>query len=146
MRRSTAAMNARSDDELPTWRLNLLRAMYLLMAGGLGVVMWPRVLSHSTDWALRFGHTGALLAAIGVLSVWGLRYPVQMLPLMVFELVWKLIWLAAIGLPLWAEGQMTEAMWHSAGQIGLGVLLIPLVLPWRYLYRHYVAKPAERWR
>jgi hypothetical protein len=133
-------------DALPVWRLNLLRAMYLLMAGGLGVVMWPQVLHHDTEWALRFGHTGALLAGIGALSVLGLRYPAQMLPLMLFELLWKAIWLAAIALPLWAEGQMTDDMRRSAVEIALGVVLIPLVLPWQYLYVHYLAKPAERWR
>lgn len=139
-------MNAPSEVDLPIWRLNLLRAMYLLMAGGLAAMIWPRILSHSTDWALRFGHMGALLAAIGALSVWGLRYPVKMLPIMVFELVWKIIWLATVGLPLWTRGEMTPAMWSSAGQIGLGVVLIPFVLPWRYLYRNYIVEPAERWR
>jgi len=139
-------MNTQPTDALPVWRLNLLRAMYLFMAGGLAVVIWPKVLFHGTEWALRFGNTGALLAAIGALSVVGLRYPLQMLPLMLFELTWKIIWLAAIGLPLWVEGRMTDAMRDSAWQIGLGVVLIPLVLPWRYLYVHYVSKPAERWR
>lgn len=132
--------------ELPVWRLNLLRAMYLLMAGGLAVNIWPSVLVHSAEWALRFGHVGALLAGIGALSTLGLRYPAQMLPLMLFEFLWKAIWLAAIALPLWVDGQMTDAMRRSAWEIGLGVVLIPLVLPWRYLYAHYVAKPAERWR
>lgn len=139
-------MNSPPIDELSVFRLNLLRAMYLLMAGGLGVLIWPQVLDHSAEWALRFGHTGALLAGIGALSVLGLRYPVQMLPLMLFELLWKVIWLAAIALPLWAEGQMTDAIRLSAWEVGLGVALIPLVLPWRYLYAHYLAKPAERWR
>jgi hypothetical protein len=132
--------------ELPVWRRNLLRAMYLLMAGGLAVNIWPSVVMHSAEWAIRFGHVGALLAGIGALSLLGLRYPIQMLPLMLFELLWKIIWIVAIGVPLWAGGQMTEAVRASAWEIGLGVVLIPLVLPWRYLYVHYVVKPAECWR
>jgi hypothetical protein len=132
--------------ELPVWRLNLLRAMYLLMAGGLAVNIWPSVLAHSADWAIRFGHVGALLAGIGALSLLGLRYPAQMLPLLLFELLWKIIWIVAIGIPLWSGGQMTDAIRDSAWEIGLGIVLIPLVLPWRYLYVHYVSKPAERWR
>lgn len=139
-------MSSPFSEELPLWRVNLLRAMFLLMAGGLATTIWPTVLVHSSAWAIRFGHVGALLAAIGVLSVLGLRYPVQMLPLMLLELLWKVIWIVAIGIPLLAEGQMTDAMRTSAWEIGLGVVLIPLVLPWRYLYRHYLAKPAERWR
>lgn len=117
-----------------------------MMAAGLAIDIWPTLLVHSTEWAIRFGHVGALLAGIGLLSAWGLRYPLQMLPLMFFELLWKLIWLAAIGIPLWLSGAMTPAMRASAWEIALGVLLIPLVLPWRYLYRHYVANAAEPWR
>lgn len=139
-------MTTPADDELPPWRLNLLRAMYLLMAGGLGAYMWPQVIQHSPEWGVRHGHMGALLATMGLLAVWGLRYPAKMLPIMVFELVWKVIWLTAIAYPLWREGRMTDALWQSAGEIALGVVLIPLILPWRYLYRYYLVKPAERWR
>jgi hypothetical protein len=35
------------------------------------------------------------------------RYPVQLLPLLVFESLWKLIWLAAVGIPHLMAGDMT---------------------------------------
>lgn len=35
-------MTTQPIDALPVWRLNLLRAMYLFMAGGLAVVIWPK--------------------------------------------------------------------------------------------------------
>jgi hypothetical protein len=28
----------------------------------------------------------------------------------------------------------------------MGVVLVPLVLPWGYLWRHYVKAPGDRWR
>ena len=27
----------------------------------------------------------------------------------------------------------------------MGIVLVPLVLPWGYLFRHYVKAPGERW-
>jgi hypothetical protein len=30
--------------------------------------------------------------------------------------------------------------------IGMGVILIPLVIPWGYVVRHYIKQPGARWR
>jgi hypothetical protein len=30
--------------------------------------------------------------------------------------------------------------------IGVGVILMPLVIPWGYVWRHYVKQPGDRWR
>ena len=41
--------------ELPLWRLYGLRAMYLVMAVGLGLVIWPLIISHRPEWPLMNG-------------------------------------------------------------------------------------------
>jgi hypothetical protein len=68
------------------FRLYTLRLAYLILAAGLGAVIWPAVISHTPSFALAHGIQAALLAAIGLTAVLGLRYPVQMLPLLLFEL------------------------------------------------------------
>jgi hypothetical protein len=30
--------------------------------------------------------------------------------------------------------------------IAFGVILMPIVIPWGYVYRHYIRQPAARWR
>ena len=40
-------------------------------------------------------------------GVLGLRYPLQMLPLLMFEFVWKAIWLIGYGLLQWSSGQLS---------------------------------------
>jgi hypothetical protein len=134
------------NDELPLWRLNLLRAFYLLVAAGLIMSFGSSMLHHGNAWALRKGETAALLSGLAILYVWGLRYPLQMLPLLVLELVWKAIWLLAIALPLWQGGAMTPDAQESAYACLAGIVLTPLVLPWRHIAHHYFAKPAQRWR
>jgi hypothetical protein len=83
-----------------------------------------------------------LLGTIALLSVLGLRYPLQMIPLLLFELIWKIIWLTAFALPRWLDGTLDEAMRTSMFETSLGLILL-LVIPWRYVFAHYVAKPAD---
>ncbi|WP_147328138.1 MULTISPECIES: hypothetical protein [unclassified Duganella] len=134
------------NDDLPLWRLNLLRAFYLLVTVGLALSFGPLMLQHSDVWAQRKGETAALLSGLAILCLWGLRYPLQMLPLLIFELVWKTLWLLAIALPLWLGGAMTPGVEGTAFACLVAIVLTPLVLPWRHIAHHYFAKPAQRWR
>jgi hypothetical protein len=69
-----------------------------------------------------------------------------MLPLLMFELAWKVIWLFAYGLPQRSAGQMPPTFAEDFPVIAAGVILLPLVIPWSYVWRHYVKRPGARWR
>jgi len=127
------------------FRLYTLRLAYLILAAGLGAMIWPAVISHSPQFALAHGIQAALLAAIGLTAVLGLRYPVQMLPLLIFEFTWKAIFLIAFALPLWRAHQITPAAAADIQAVIMVVILVPLV-PWIYVWKQYVVKPSERWR
>lgn len=135
-----------SMNDVPVWRLNLLRAFYLLVTVGLTLSFGPSMVQHGDLWAQRKGETAALLSGLAILCVWGLRYPLQMLPLLIFELIWKAVWLVAIACPLWLNGAVTPAVQETALACLMGMVLTPLVLPWRYIAHHYFRKPAERFR
>jgi hypothetical protein len=135
-----------TEKDVPIWRLNLLRAFYLLVTVGLATTWGPSLLQHTDTWAQRRGELGAMLIGLAVICVGGLRYPLQMLPLLIFELIWKSIWLLAIAYPLWLAGAFTPNVEGSFYACLAGVVLTPLVLPWRYIAHHYGRKSAERWR
>jgi hypothetical protein len=137
-----AAANA-AEGEVSLVRLYVLRATYLLLVVGLGAMILPPLLQHEP---LARGVIVSLLAAVWALAFLGLRYPLQMLPLLMFELAWKTIWLIAFGLPQWSSGQVPGTFAEDFPAIVLGVVLMPLVIPWGYVYRHYVKQPANRWR
>ena len=88
----------------------------------------------------------SFLGALTALSLLGVRYPVKMLPLMIFEFAWKLLWALSIWLPLWLTHRMDADNADVALSILLGVVLVPLVIPWGYVWRTYVTAPADRWR
>ena len=130
-------------NELPLWRLHALRAIYLVLVVGLGATIVPDLVSHGL--ADR-GVIASLLGAIWLLAFLGLRYPLRMLPLLLFEFGWKALWMIAYGLPQWAAGQHPPTFSNDFFSIAFGVVLVPLVLPWGYIWRHYVKAPSERWR
>jgi hypothetical protein len=128
---------------VPLARLYVLRAAYLLLVVGLGTMIVPVLLDHEP---MARGVIPSLLGAVWVLAFFGLRYPLQMLPLLMFELVWKTIWLIGFGLPQWSSGQLPPTFAEDFQNIVFGVVLMPLVIPWGYVYRHYLRQPATPWR
>jgi hypothetical protein len=131
--------------EVSLFRPYALRDSYLLMAVGLGVYVWPVVLHHTNEFAATEGVRFGLLAGLGATAVLGLRYPLQMLPLLLFELVWKAIYLIAFALPLWSAHQINAAAAEDIKACLMVVIFIPLV-PWRYVFAHYVVKHGDRWK
>ena len=131
------------ESEVSLARLYVLRATYLLLVIGLGGMIVPSLLLHERS---SRGVIASLLGAVWVLAFLGLRYPLQMLPLLMFELVWKVIWLIDFGLPQWFSGQLPPTFAEDFPNILFGVVLMPFIIPWRYVYRHYVKQPANRWR
>ena len=69
-----------------------------------------------------------------------------MLPLLLFELVWKTVWLVAIALPLWTAGQIDAGTAETILACGLGLVIFPLVIPWPYVLAEFVRRPGDRWR
>lgn len=130
--------------EISLFRLYTLRVAYLIMAAGLGVFVWPSVISHSNQFAIAHGAQVAMLAGLGALAALGLRYPVQMLPVLLFEVTWKAIYLVAFAYPVWSARQITPAMAEDIKAISMVVILLPLI-PWRYVFTHYVVKRGDRW-
>lgn len=130
---------------LPLWRLHLLRLGYLILGGGLVVFKWPLLFHHDQPWPVMTSVVTCMLVAMSVLALLGLRYPVLMLPILLFEVAWKLIWLAAVALPLWLDDEMDPDTWASATEI-LWVVVILAVVPWRYVSSNFLVRCGDPWR
>lgn len=132
--------------EVSTFRLCLLRAMYLLIAVGLGITIWPGILSPPENLSHMGSVVRSVLGAVSLLAVLGIRYPLKMLPLLFFELLWKSIWVLVFGLPLWSTQQLDPNTRETLNACLMGVVLVPLVIPWGYVLRHYLKTPGDIWR
>jgi hypothetical protein len=135
-----------SDAEgLPLWRLHAMRVGYAVMGVGLAVVKWPLVINYHQSTPLFEGVVAVLLTAMSLLALLGLRYPVRLLPILLFECLWKVIWLAVVALPAAAAGHVDKAMSEVIVNCSL-VVIVLAVLPWRYVAQRYVLAKGDRWR
>jgi hypothetical protein len=129
---------------LPAYRLNLMRAGYLVMGVGLAVFRWPLLLRVDSLPAFE-GVVVVMLTAMSLLAFLGLRYPVKMLPILVFESAWKVLWLAAVAVPFLVRGGMDAATEMLFGSV-LWVVIILAVTPWDYVWKQYFTARGDRWR
>lgn len=126
-------------------RLYFLRLGYLVIAVGIALAKWPLLINHPQPWPLFEGVVTSMLVALSLLWFLGIRYPLQMLPVLLFELGWKLIWTAVVVVPLWRADQLDSAT-LEVFYACLVVLIVVAVIPWRYVVTHYVTKPGDPWR
>jgi hypothetical protein len=136
-------ITAETATRLTTRRLHLMRAGYLFMGLGLAVVKWP-LLGGASTMPLYEGVTLATLTAMSVLALLGLRHPVRMLPVLLFEVLWKALWLSLVALPKALGDGLDAATTDVLVNCSL-VVVIVAVVPWRYTWERYgLGAPAGR--
>lgn len=125
-------------------RLYWLRGLYLLVAVGLAFQVLPGFMNRSGSWELMEGVVQCMLLAFWALCILGLRYPLQMLPVLMWEILWKSVWLIVVALPLWTTGQMDDSAMETVFACLL-VIIFPFIIPWRFVFSNYVKKRGDRW-
>ena len=134
-----------TDHELSTRRLNVMRLGYAFMGVGLAIVKWPILVQNAPSLPVFEGVVSCLLTAMSLLAFLGLRYPIRMLPILLFEVIWKVIWIAAVALPHLVADDINAATREVLANCSLVVIIIA-VIPWPHLWRRYVRAPGDAWR
>ncbi len=144
-RTTTAADRTAVDEELSTRRLNVMRFGYAFLGVGLAIVRWPVLIQDAPSLPVMEGVVTCLLTALSLLALLGLRYPVRMLPILLFEVAWKVIWIAAVAIPHLVADDMNTATREVLFSCSFVVIIIA-VIPWRYVWRRYARTSADAWR
>lgn len=140
----SASTTSAPADTITPLRRNLLRACHLLLAVGLGLTAWPRLLTSGLDRPLMDGAFDAVLCALQLLAVAGLFAPVRMVVVLVFEVLWKAIWVLAVAVPLWWRDAVTPEVSETLFACVWAAPFI-VVIPWRALVRDLI-RQREPWR
>ena len=132
----------RGDQEVSLVRLYAIRAVGLLGVYGLFTTVMT-LIDHAPD---ERGMLKAMVSGLWVMALVTIRYPLKMVPILLFELVWKLLWLIFFGIPQWWTGVGSPRLGDDLWSIGAFPIVCVLVIPWGYVWRHYVKAPGDRWR
>ena len=115
-----------------------MRVGYVLVLVTVGNIAWSRILQHQGGWDPVVAAAMSMWAGASVLSVCGLIHPLRWLPIVLFEIAYKSIWLAIVAYPLWSSdrlsGSPAEAMTYAFLWVGVPVV----AMPWGYVLRTYV--------
>ena len=123
---------------LPRYRLWLLRVPYVLTGIVFSFTAWSTLIRHWGRFDPIEGVAFAFWGALSLLALLGIRFPVKMLPIILLQFAYKLIWICAVGYPLLDRGALDPDGQELLRANLIGVAIDTLAIPWLYCWRVYV--------
>jgi hypothetical protein len=129
-------------------RTGWLKLMYLYTvvgAGGfgLGILARPQAMSAALGWPveepLAISIAASVYLAFALLSLLGLREPLKFAPVLLLQLGYKTIWLAAVALPLLLAGRLPTYGLITTAIFASYVIGDLIAIPFRYLFARTTA-------
>ena len=123
-------------DGVRPFHVFMLRLFYFLAAAFVATWAWRTLLTHEGPWEQYYSVMICVWAAYPTLMAIGLIQPVRMLPIMLFTVFYKALWLGIVAYPMYQAGTLTP----SALQMAKDFALLPIAIiavPWGYVVRTY---------
>jgi hypothetical protein len=121
----------------------LLRLVFILMFFVLGRNTWTHILTHKGTWDPYDAMAWCVWAAFATLAGLGIFRPLKMLPILLIEIFYKVLWLVIVAYPLWSEGALAGSSAESTTSAFLWVILPIVAVPWAYVYANYIFKTKK---
>jgi len=118
-----------------------LRLFYLLMLVFVVPDAWHGLLTHQGPWDPLRAVAVCVWATYPALAVFGLIHPLRWLPLMIFSIGYKTLWLVFVAWPMWQAGTLAGSPAAETAIAFAPVPLLAAVVPWGYAYRTFVRWP-----
>src|SRR4051812_26993022 len=105
-------------------QVHLGRVGYALVFLTVGYRSWASLFTYHGTWDPIQAAALAMWASSSLLSLLGIVYPWKMLPLVLFEIGYKVIWMTAVAWPLLRSGQLVGSPAEE-----LTYPFLPVVIP-----------------
>jgi hypothetical protein len=119
-------------------QIYLLRLVFILMFFVLGKNTWTHILTHQGSWDPTDAVAWCVWTAFATLAGLGILRPLKMLPILLLEVLYKVLWLLIVAYPLWSTGTLAGSSAEGATSAFLWVVLPIIAIPWVYAFRSYV--------
>ena len=121
----------------------LLRLFYFLMAFFVATDAWTSIITHEGSWDRFRAMALCVWAAYATLAVFGLFHPLKWLPIMIFMIFYKSLWLIVVAYPLWRANELAGSPAEEMTKAFLGVPAAMIAVPWMYVFENYIYKPKK---
>jgi hypothetical protein len=121
----------------------LLRLVFILMFFVLGRDTWTHILKHQGAWKPEVAMAWCVWTAFATLAGLGIIRPLKMLPILLLEIFYKVLWLVIVAYPLWSAGTLAGSSAESTTSAFLWVILPIVAVPWGYVFGNYIYKPKK---
>ena len=101
------------------------------------------ILTHKGAWEPADAVAWSVWAAFATLAALGILRPLKMLPIVLLEIFYKLLWLGLVAYPLWSKGMLAGSAAEDTTAKFLWVILPIVAVPWEYVFVTYVYTPKR---
>ena len=105
----------------------------------LGKDVWTYIFTHSGSWEPQEAMNWSVWASFSLVALLGILHPLKMLPILLLEISYKLVWLWIVAYPLWVSNTLSGSSAEGMTMVFLPVLLPILFVPWRYVFKTYIS-------
>ncbi|MEQ9506765.1 MAG: hypothetical protein RLO80_10890 [Hyphomonas sp.] len=119
-------------------RLWIMRIPYFLTGVLFTITVWGTLLANWGFFEPMEGVAFAFWGALSLLALLGLRFPVKMLPVLLIQFAYKAIWIAAVGYPLQARGELGPGGQELLQANLIGIVIDLIAIPWLYVAKTFI--------
>jgi hypothetical protein len=118
----------------------LLRLLYFGIMVLVGLDAWKTILHHTGPWDPLHAVAFCVWATYPTLFIFGLIHPLKWLPLVLFMIFYKILWLIVVAYPLWRAHALAGSPSDGLAHAFIGAPVMILFVPWRYVFENYIYK------
>ena len=123
---------------LSTLRLLVMRVPYFFTGVLFSITAWTTLINYWGDFEPVEGVAYAFWGALSILALFGLRFPIKMLPLLLLQFSYKLVWILAVGVPLLTRGELDDSAQELFRANAIGVAIDLVAIPWLFVFKTYI--------
>ena len=123
---------------VPRINIYLLRLLFTLMFFFLTYDSWNHILTHTGPWDSANAAAWCMWGSYSVISFIGMVRPLKMLPIVLFEIIYKVAWLFVVAYPLWVEDKLFGSSAEGMTRVFVWVVFPIVAMPWRYFFRTFI--------
>lgn len=121
-------------------RINIyvMRLFFALMFVFVATDSWTVILNHKGDWDPVRAVAWCSWTAYSTMALLGVFHTLRMLPIMIFMIFYKGLWLTVVAYPLWSAGTLKGSPAEEMANMFSAIIIPILFVPWKYVFKKYI--------